>query len=371
MNETITLRWNTGCMELVPSALLTLSAAQLAKIVKQATINAEEVKAQISAYIQGEIDKIDARLPWNKKTVESYKKLLAAVDGKKKTKVEKIMEKVIKGTAYDEHRGTFEDAGKCCVIDGYRIFRFAEPLNGLPKADKAFNTVRAIGDISAYSVRLELPTIKNLKSDIKIAKMSGADVNRIHIKSKGRKIGFMYDFGYGLPLVDALALVDMMEALPDCEAYTLPHGANCPIYFVSGDNDGFLLHLTKRNEWEPAPIAEEKPVNNTPVTESPAVDTAPAPVQDVPAVKEAPAPDRQAANASSAPVQTAQDTAAPEARQIVTSINPAILRLFCGLARHRCRPDRNGLDRTKPDKSVQSAVSACWTLDGRTVHNTS
>lgn len=52
----------------------------------------------------------------------------------------------------------------------------------------------------------------------------------------------------------------------------------------------------------------------------------------------------------------------------MTFINPAILRLFCASVRDGCRPDVNGLDRTRPDKR---GVSATWSASGRTMYNTS
>ena len=55
---TITFRWNTGKIELAAEAVLRMSATQLARLVKTATANAEEVKAELSAYLQGEIDKL-------------------------------------------------------------------------------------------------------------------------------------------------------------------------------------------------------------------------------------------------------------------------------------------------------------------------
>jgi hypothetical protein len=365
-------------MELVPSALLTLSVAQLKKIVQTATLNAEEVKAEISEYIQSAIDALDERLPLNKKKIESMKKLLDAVGGVKKSKAEKVMEKIIKSMANDNFKGVFEHDGKYCVCDGYRLFRFSAPLNGLPKAKGGLNTVQAIGDRSRYSVRLELPKLSELKQDIKIAKMGRTDAGRVHYVNHSDRRGhgyyIAYDFGYGLPAVDAELLVDMLAALPDCEAFAYPNGnyKGAPVYFVSGENDGLMLTVKKDTEWEPAPVVEMTSTT-TPVMEVPAetvsTDTAenPAPIPDIPA-ETTPTPDNPAPVATSTPVQAAQDTAARDARQIVAAISPSLLRLFCAYVRDGCRPDGNGLDRTRPDGS---GVSAQWTVDGTVMCNTS
>jgi hypothetical protein len=114
---------------------------------------------------------------------------------------------------------------------------------------------------------------------------------------------------------------------------------------------------------------EAEKANREVPAETVSTDTAedPAPIHDIPA-ETAQTPDNPAPVASSAPVQAAQDTAAREARQIITAISPALLRLFCASVRDGCRPGGNGLDRTKPDGS---GVSARWTVDGTVMYNTS
>ena len=134
--------------------------------------------------------------------------------------------------------------------------------------------------------------------------------------------------------------------------------------------------LNAQREAEEATKEAAESVSTDTAVEVPAetvsTDTAedPASIPDVPA-DTTPAPDNPAPVAPSVHVEAAQDAATREARQIVTAINPAILRLFCASARDGCRPDWSGLNRTKTDWNGHSGVSAAWTVDGRTVYNTS
>jgi hypothetical protein len=105
---------------------------------------------------------------------------------------------------------------------------------------------------------------------MKIAKLSGQDVNNIRVIKTGKRLDFRYDFGYGLPMVNAKYLIDMIEALPDAQAYYNPEHALCnPIYFDGGEDDGILLPVRKMQEYA-APVEEvkEDPTVEKPVSEA-------------------------------------------------------------------------------------------------------
>lgn len=262
MTNTFTFKWNTGKIEIAACAVLKMNATQLKSMVKTATENAEEVKEQIREYIHGEIQKLNPKNEYDKKTIEQYNKLIAAACGERRqSRAEKAIARIIKNTNREQFAGVFEDCGKYCVLDGYRIIRYAAPLNGFPAAKESFDTAKAIGTVSNYTVKLALPAVKDLKADMKLAKIGCIDVGHVHVSGRGRSIKLLYDFGYGLPVVDAAYLADMLEALPECEAYATETmqicGRNIPIYFVAGDNDGLLCPVRKHQEWEPAPIVEK------------------------------------------------------------------------------------------------------------------
>lgn len=277
MTNTITFRWNTGKIELAACAVLDMTAAQLSKLVKTATANAEEVKQQISDYISAEIENLNPKSEYDKKMIAQYNKLLsAAVGERKQTAQEKAISRIIKNCSRAQFTGVFENAGKYCILDGYRMVRYSAPIENFPKAPDSLDTERAIGDKSRYNIRLNLPTVKQLKADIKLAKMGNMDVGRIHVEGDGRSMIFRYDFGYGLPLVDAMYLIDMLDALPNAAAYAIDKSSG--IYFTDGENDGLLLPFHKTQEYEnPAPVSKAAPVEEKPVeiVEEKPVDTAP------------------------------------------------------------------------------------------------
>ena len=276
MTDTIIFRWNTGKIELAACAVLDMTAAQLSKLVKTATANAEEVKNQISDYISAEIENLNPKSEYDKKMIAQYKKLLsAAVGERKQTAQEKAIARIIKNCSRAQFTGVFENAGKYCILDGYRMVRYSTPLENFPKAPDSLDTEKVIGDKSRYNIRLNLPTVKQLKADIKLAKMGNMDIGRIHVDGAGRSMIFRYDFGYGLPLVDPMYLIDMLDALPNAAAYAIDKSSG--IYFTDGENDGLLLPCHKTQEYEePAPVAEAAPVE---IVEEKPVDQA-APVVD-------------------------------------------------------------------------------------------
>ena len=310
MTNTITFRWDTGKIEIAACTVLDMTATQLTRLVKTATENAEEVKDQIAAYIQSEIDKLNPKSEYDKKMIGQYNKLIAAAVGERRqTAQEKAIARILKNCTSamaDKYMGVIHDAGMYCVLDGFRLVRYAAPLENFPKAAQTFDTNRAIGDKIRYNVKLLLPSVKELKADMKIAKLSEADVNRIHVIVKGKRIDFGYDFGMSLPMVNAKWLIDMIEALPDAAAYAVEGRNTNPIYFTDGTNDGIILPIRKESESNLAPAIDNAPVEQAaPVVEETPIETpvesAPAPVEaveselvDVEAVEtpaEDPAPD--------------------------------------------------------------------------------
>jgi hypothetical protein len=245
--------------------------------------------------------------------IAQYNKLISAACGERRqTAQEKAIARIMKNCNREEWTGVIHDAEMYCILDGFRLVRYAAPLENFPTAAQTFDTNKAIGDKSRYNIKLALPTVKDLKADMKIAKLSGMDVNRIHVIRKGKRLDFGYDFGYGMPMVNAKWLIDMIEALPDAAAYAVKDYSCNPIYFTDGENDGILLPIRKMQEYAAAPAVEEKTVEAVEekpiekpveevktseevkedpahavdeVKEAPEVNHPSAPVQDVPTVK--------------------------------------------------------------------------------------
>ena len=340
MANTITFKWNTGNIEIAACAVLDMTATQLKALVKTATANAEEVKNQIADYIQSEIDKLNPKSEYDKKMIAQYNKLISAACGERRqTAQEKAISRIMKNCSAamaDKYMGVIHDAGMYCVLDGFRLVRYTTPIENMPTAAQTFDTNRAIGDKSRYTVKLALPTVKDLKADMKIANLSGMDVNRIHIIRKGKHIDFGYDFGYGLPMVNAKWLIDMIEALPGAAAYAVDSINPNPVYFTDGENDGILLPIRKMKEYESAPV-EEKPVEK--------------PVEAAaPVVKEDPAPEvKTAENKPSAPVQDV-----PTVKNLSQFKKAISARYAFKIVKHYIKPELSGQIR-KPNKVQTNA----------------
>ena len=259
-DKEICFKWETGQIITFLSYVLYMTPTELKKFIKAATVNGDEVKAEISAFLSGQLEAKTAKdfdnLCNSDIPEEHYKKLLAAVEGRKQTKQERTLAKIINNCTHSQYQGVFQDAGKYCVCDGYRLIRCASPLVGFDAAKAALNTEKAVGEVSKYTVKLSLPSAKDLKADIKLAK-NGVSFGHI-ISHKDIKRA-AYDFGYGLPRVNAEYLLSMLEALPDCEAFAVADDPSHPVYFVSGDDDGILLPIRKCEEIEEPPVVVAEP----------------------------------------------------------------------------------------------------------------
>ena len=262
-DKRISFQWETGHIDIMLSSVLYMSPAELKKFVNAATVNGEEVKAEIADYVRpiAQLNENETLNMKYNKFVANAKKLMSIVENRKLTKAEKIVQKLFKNRHTNSVicTGIFEDAGKYCATDGYRFFRFSAPLSSdIPVISNGMNTEKAYGDISACSVALDLPTAKEIKDTVKLLKSGSCrgvlDYGRFHAVKVGKRINVNYDFGYGLPMVNAEYLLDMLEVFPDCKAFCAPGNAIRPVYFVSGDNDGLILPVRKTEEYEDAPL---------------------------------------------------------------------------------------------------------------------
>lgn len=142
----------------------------------------------------------------------------------------------------NERRPAFHGAwiaadGKQYLTDGYRMVRYAEALP-LPEAEGAEGLERNMTDAAMQSGQpLDLPSIADIKAEIAAHKAKHADI------PAKRRPACMWDFGEGLPAVNAQYLIDMMQALPDAKATWTK--ATSPIYFTDSINDGILLPIRK------------------------------------------------------------------------------------------------------------------------------
>lgn len=134
------------------------------------------------------------------------------------------IKRIIKNATNSALKGVFIDVdGSACACDGFRVVRLYGRPDGLPTAP-GLNTSRFF-DKWEPGAGLLLPSVECLK---------------YHIKNK-----MLYDFGNGMPHVDARYLLDMIRIFPDAAAYMGAKGVNDAIMFYSEYGDGLLLPCRK------------------------------------------------------------------------------------------------------------------------------
>ena len=128
--------------------------------------------------------------------------------------------------------GVWYDAeGRQCMCDGYHAMRLRNPVDG-------FNEVKGMDLKTVWAgeddnnTELSIPT----PGEVKINK------KKLARGTDG------YDFGDGLPMVNAAYLKDIMDCLPNAKAYVDPRcGELSSIFFRSEDGDALLLPIRKRS----------------------------------------------------------------------------------------------------------------------------
>lgn len=141
-------------------------------------------------------------------------------------------------------QGTWIDAdGKQCLCDGMTGVRLNSPFKLTvapePECGERFDLDAVIRPIRLNSIALKSPSTAlraKIKSDRAEYKASG--------RSKYESFVSTYDFGVGLPLVNAEYLLDLLELFPDCEIYA-HENCNSPIYFKSASGEAVLCPIRK------------------------------------------------------------------------------------------------------------------------------
>ena len=133
-------------------------------------------------------------------------------------------------------KGVWTDAeGRQCVCDAYRAIRLAQPVEGFETVE-GMDLSKVYPPDERFECELTLPTPGELKIN----------------KKKLSYNAYGYDFGEGLPMVNAAYLKDIMDILPDAKAYATNNpwrGDNrvlsSPIVFRSEKGDAILLPVRK------------------------------------------------------------------------------------------------------------------------------
>lgn len=153
----------------------------------------------------------------------------------------KAAQHIFKTSSRDDLRGAWEQDGKQILCNGYLAIALNSPINDLPAAEnQTFNALNCIAPARENNGEiLPVPTAAELRAYIK---QRGAE-----LKAAGMKEKFpLYDFGDGLPAVDARFLLDIVEILPGATFRASSHRPELAgLYFESADGCGILLPVRK------------------------------------------------------------------------------------------------------------------------------
>ena len=182
----------------------------------------EQAKKHPSDYARYHPDLAAALEIWS----EAREDVLKGKNGGSYAAVKRLVKSASKSYRRDMQGCWTDSEGRQCFCDGYRAVRLKTHMVGFDEV--AGIDLDPIMAVDGECVELTLPTSGELK--LCIAEQKGRD----------RKF---YDFGDGLPRVDAQYLKDMMETFPG--ATVKSYGQVKPLIFESEKGDGILLPVRK------------------------------------------------------------------------------------------------------------------------------
>ena len=142
-------------------------------------------------------------------------------------------------------QGAWIDAdGKQCLCDGMTGVRLNSPFKLTvapePECGDRFDLDAVIRPSQKNSIALNRPAAAELRAKIKADRAE----YKAQRRSKYETFISKYDFGGGLPLVNAEYLLDIIELFPDCEIYAHENPLS-PIYFKSASGEAVLCPIRK------------------------------------------------------------------------------------------------------------------------------
>ena len=139
--------------------------------------------------------------------------------------------RVLKNAPRDDIRGIFQQSGRFCVCDGFRLLRLQSDITSLPHLDhNAIDSDSVMRNCCPTADVLQLPTVAELRAFISAEKAKAGKKSRPSPYCLG---GFIW--------VNPSYLIDMIQALPGCTA-SKPDRPISPIYFrAENGDDGILL----------------------------------------------------------------------------------------------------------------------------------
>lgn len=160
--------------------------------------------------------------------------------GNKRISALKRLLKVAEKSGNSALHGIFEQSGKFCACDGFRIVRLNNDLDSLPHVEKDRPQVNLSGimdqAIREKAEQVETPSAAELKEFISKAKAKA--------KANNEKAPVIV-YKIGCAWVNPQYLLDMIEILPDCQIFVTDRKK--PLYFCTNDGeDGVLLPVNHK-----------------------------------------------------------------------------------------------------------------------------
>lgn len=128
-----------------------------------------------------------------------------------------------------------------CMTDGFRAYRFRKHLDGLPMMP---DEIKPIDLAKIYE-----PNVPRCRRRIEY---TDREAVKAFIEIERARHGCRYtpewDFGPGLPAVNAVYLYELLTIYPDAVLYADPDNILNPIYAVSEFGDAILLPLRSNNK---------------------------------------------------------------------------------------------------------------------------
>lgn len=145
------------------------------------------------------------------------------------------LRRLAKNSPREEQRGVFlDEQGRQIACDGARAVRLNRPIKGIPEVLPFLNFENLISSRKGNRIDINAPDSRTLCKEI----------HDQRIVSK--KDCPLWNFGEGLPTVNALFLRDMLDILPDAKL-CIYGSANSGVWFESPAGDGLLFPVRVRH----------------------------------------------------------------------------------------------------------------------------
>lgn len=144
------------------------------------------------------------------------------------------LRRLVKNSPREEQRGVFlDEQGRQIACDGARAVRLNRPIKGIPEMLPFLNFENLVSSRKGNRIDINAPDDKPLCKEI--------HDQRIVSKNDCP----LWNFGEGLPTVNAAFLRDMLDILPDANLFVYG-GELSGVWFESSAGDGLLLPVRVR-----------------------------------------------------------------------------------------------------------------------------